>query len=263
MTAVTLTPRPALPPFTEEAVFIGRALTHSLRNVESLIMSITLPVMLMLMFVFVFGGAIDPDGEYVNYVVPGIILLCAGFGAAGTAVSVNQDMTTGIIDRFRTMPIRGWAVLTGHVVASLVRNLVATGVVVGVGLLLGFRPTGGPLEWLAALALVTLYILAITGLFAAIGLAAGSPDAASGYGFILLFLPYLSSAFVPISTMPAWLQGFANVQPITPLIESIRGLLRGGEVAEFAGVAVLWSVGIVVVATIWGAWLFRRKAARR
>jgi len=255
--------RRTLPPFTEEAVFVGRALTHSLRNVESLIMGISLPVMLMLMFVFVFGGAIAPGGDYVNYVVPGIILLCAGFGAAGTAVSVNQDMTTGIIDRFRTMPIRGWAVLTGHVVASLVRNLIATGIVVGVGLLVGFRPTGGPLEWLAALGLVALYILAITGLFAAIGLAAGSPDAASGYGFILLFLPYLSSAFVPIATMPDWLQGFAQHQPITPLIESIRGLLRGGEVAAYTPVALAWSLGIIVVAAIWGAWLFRRKAGRR
>jgi ABC-2 type transport system permease protein len=257
-----LASRPALPPFTEETVFIGRALKHSLRNVESLIMGITLPVMLMLMFVFVFGGAIEPDGAYVDYVVPGIILLCAGFGAAGTAVSVNQDMTTGIIDRFRTMPIRGWAVLTGHVVASLVRNLVATGVVVGVGLLVGFRPTGGPVEWLAALGLVALYILAITGLFAAIGLAAGSPDAASGYGFILLFLPYLSSAFVPIDTMPEWLQAFARHQPITPLIEAIRGLLMDGEVTEYAPAAVFWSVGIIVLATIWGAWLFRRRAAR-
>ena len=261
--SIALAPRPALPPFTEEAVFIGRALKHSLRNVESLIMGVTLPVMLMLMFTFVFGGAIEPGGDYVNYVVPGIILLCAGFGASATGVSVNQDMTTGIIDRFRTMPIRGWAVLTGHVVASLVRNLLATGVVVGVGLLVGFRPTGGPLEWLAALALVALYILAITGLFAAIGLAAGSPDAASGYGFILLFLPYLSSAFVPIDTMPEWLQGFARHQPITPLIESIRGLLMGGEVAGYAWVAVLWSVGIILIATVWGAWLFRRKSARR
>jgi ABC-2 type transport system permease protein len=110
MTAVTLAPRPALAPFTEESVFIGRALRHSVRNVEALLMSIMLPVMLMLLFTFVFGGALDGSGGYVDYVVPGIILLCAGFGAASTAVSVNQDMTTGIIDRFRTMPIRGWAV---------------------------------------------------------------------------------------------------------------------------------------------------------
>ena len=266
MTTVTLTagldtPR-SLPPFTEEAVFIKRALLHSLRNTESLVMGIMLPVMLMLLFTFVFGGALDSSGEYVNYVVPGIILLCAGFGASGTAVSVNQDMQNGIIDRFRTMPIRGWAVLTGHIVASLVRNLVATGVVIGVALLVGFRPTGGALEWLLAIAFVALYILAITSLFAAIGLAASSPDAASGYGFALLFLPYLSSAFVPVETMPTWLQWFSANQPITPLIEMIRGLLMGGDTAAWP-IALIWSVGIIAVATIWGAWLFRRKAGRR
>lgn len=263
MSAVSLAPRPALAPFTEESVFVGRALRHSLRNVESLLMGVMLPVMLMLLFTFVFGNAFDPTGGYVDYVVPGIILLCAGFGAAGTAVSVSQDMTSGIIDRFRTMPIRGWAVLSGHVVASLVRNLVATGVVIGVALLVGFRPSGGVVEWIAALALVALYILAITALFAAIGLASGNAEAANGYGFILLFLPYLSSAFVPVATMPEWLQGFAGHQPITPLIEAIRGLLMGGGAAGNALVAVAWCVGILIVATVWGAWLFRRKAGRR
>ncbi len=140
------------------------------------------------------------------------------------------------------MPIRGWAVLTGHIVASLVRNLVATGVVIGVALLVGFRPTGGAVDWLLAIAFVALYILAITSLFAAIGLAASSPDAASGYGFILLFLPYLSSAFVPVETMPTWLQWFSANQPITPLIETIRGLLMGGDT---------------------GAWLDRARLERR
>jgi ABC-2 type transport system permease protein len=252
----------ALPPFTEEGVFIKRALLHSLRNVESLVMGIMLPVMLMLLFTFVFGGALDSSGDYVNYVVPGIILLCAGFGASGTAVSVNQDMQNGIIDRFRTMPIRGWAVLTGHIVASLVRNLVSTGVVIGVALLVGFRPSGGVLEWAAAIGFVALYILAITSLYAAIGLAAGSPDAASGYGFILLFLPYLSSAFVPVDTMPDWLQWFSANQPITPLIETIRGLLMGGDTASWP-IALIWSFGIIAVGTVWGAWLFTRRAGRR
>lgn len=253
-----------LPLFTEEGVFIKRALLHSLRNVESMVMGIMLPVMLMLLFTFVFGGALDGGtGDYVQYVVPGIILLCAGFGASSTAVSVNQDMSMGIIDRFRTMPIRSWAVFTGHVVASLVRNLVSTAVVIGVALLVGFRPSAGPLEWLAALAFVALYILAITSLYAAIGLASSSPDAAQGYGFALLFLPYLSSAFVPIATMPGWLQGFAGNQPITPLVETIRGFLTGGDVTPYWPLALGWSILIVVVATVWGAWLFRRKAARR
>lgn len=252
----------ALAPLTEEGVFIRRALLHSLRNTESAVMAIMLPVMLMLLFTFVFGGALDRSGNYVDYVVPGIILLCAGFGAAATAVSVSQDMTTGTIDRFRTMPIRAWAVLTGHVVASLVRNLVATGVVIGVAMLVGFRPNGVALEWVGAIALVALYILAITALFAAIGLAASSAEAASGYGFILLFLPYLSSAFVPVDTMPSWLRWFSANQPVTPLVETIRGLLMGGDIAPYWPAAVAWSLGIIVVATIWGALLFRRKAGR-
>ena len=163
--------------------------------------------------------------------VPGIILLCAGFGAAGTAVGVAEDMTSGIIDRFRTMPIASAGVITGHVVASLLRNLVATTVVIVVALVVGFRPSAGPLQWLAALGLVALWILTITWLFAALGLVARSTEAAGNYGFALLFLPYLSSAFVPLATLPAGLRWFAEHQPLTPVIESIRGLLLGAEVA--------------------------------
>jgi len=255
--------RPKLRGLTAELVFVGRSLRHSLRDGESLLMAILLPVLLMLMFTWVFGGAIDPSGDYVDYVVPGIILTCAGFGASSTAVYVANDMRTGVIDRFRTMPVRASAVLTGHVVASLVRNLVATAIVIGVGVLVGFRPSATPWEWVLAASLITLYLLAITYLFAAIGLAAGSPESANGYGFILLFLPYLSSAFVPVSSMPAWLQPVAEYQPITPIIEAIRGLLMGTDAGTQPLWAVLWCVGIVVVAAVWGTWLFRRKAGRR
>lgn len=253
--------RPHLRGLSAERVFIRRSITHSLRDVETLVMSVALPVMLMLLFTYVFGGAIktaDGSGGYVQYVVPGIILLCAGFGASSTAVAVARDMTTGVIDRFRTMPLRAGAVLTGHVVASVVRNLVATGVVIAVGLAVGFRPTANPLEWIAALALVALYILTITYLFAAIGLAAGSPDAANGYGFVLLFLPYLSSAFVPVTTMPSWLQWIARNQPITPVIETLRGLLLGTAMGGEPWWAVGWCLAIIVIAAVWGRWLFRR-----
>lgn len=267
MTAITPSPAPALRPritgFTAERVFVGRSLTHSLRDGESLLMAIMLPVLLMLLFTYVFGGAIDPSGGYVDYVVPGIILLCAGFGAATTAVYVANDMTAGIIDRFRTMPLRASAVLTGHVVASLLRNLVATGIVIGVALLVGFRPTADVWGWAGAVAMIALYILAITYLFAAIGLAAGSPGAASGYGFIILFLPYLSSAFVPVSTMPDWLQWAAENQPITPIIEAIRSLLMGTPMGDSAAWAIGWCLAILAVSFAWGAWLFRRKAGRR
>ena len=255
-------PRPRITGLTAESVFAGRSLRHSLRDGESLLMAIMLPVMLMVLFTYVFGGAIDPSGGYVDYVVPGIILLCAGFGAASTAVYVAGDMKAGIIDRFRTMPLRASAVLTGHVVASLLRNLLATGVVIGVALLVGFRPTAGAWGWLGAVALIALYILAITYLFAAIGLAAGSPEAANGYGFIILFLPYLSSAFVPVATMPEWLQWVAENQPVTPIIETIRGLLMGTELGTEPLWAVGWCLLILAVATVWGGWLFTRHSRR-
>lgn len=260
----TLAPaRPRLGAFTAESTFISRSFIHSVRDVEALLMAVVLPVMLMLMFTFIFGNAIDPSGGYVDYVVPGIILLCAGFGAASTAVSVSRDMTTGIIDRFRTMPLRSGAVLTGHVVASLARNLLATGVVIAVALLVGFRPGASLLDWLGVFGIVALWILAITYLFAAIGLAASSPEAATGYGFILLFLPYVSSAFVPVETMPDWLQGIAENQPITPVIETIRALLMDTPMGDSAWLAVGWCLAIIAVSVAWGAWLFRRKAGRR
>jgi len=255
--------RPRITGITAESVFVRRSLLHSLRDGESLSMAIMLPVMLMLLFTFVFGNAIDPSGKYVDYVVPGIILLCAGFGAASTAVYVARDLQTGIIDRFRTMPLRSGAVLTGHVISSLVRNLLATGIVIGVALLVGFRPTTDFGGWVAAVGVIALYILTITYLFAAIGLAAGSPEAASGYGFIILFLPYLSSAFVPVATMPSWLQWIAENQPVTPIIETIRGLLFALPLGSQPWWAIGWCLGILLVSVAWGAWLFRRKAGRR
>ncbi|WP_111467114.1 ABC transporter permease [Microbacterium suaedae] len=255
--------RPRLGGLTAEAIFIGRSLRHSLRDAESLLMSIVLPVMLMLMFTYVFGGAIDPTGGYVDYVVPGTILTCAGFGAATTATFVAGDMTGGIIDRIRTMPLRAGAVLTGHVVASLARNLFATVVVILVALAIGFRPDASPVDWLGAIAMIAVWIFAITYLFAAIGLAAGSAEAASGYGFILLFLPYVSSGFVPLDTMPGWLHIVAEVQPVTPVVETIRMFLLGTDPGSAPAWALAWCAGIAVAASAWGAWLFRRKAGRR
>jgi ABC-2 type transport system permease protein len=175
---------------------------------------------------------------------------------------VARDMTTGIVDRFRTMPLRAGAVLTGHVVASVIRNLVATAIVVAVGLLVGFRPTAGLGGWLGALALITVYILAITYLYAAIGLAAGTPEAAAGYGFVLMFVPYLSSAFVPVDTMPTWLQWIAQNQPVTPIIETIRGLLMGTPLHAEPWWALGWCVAILAIAVAWGAWLFGRTRRR-
>ncbi|WP_096911863.1 ABC transporter permease [Neobacillus jeddahensis] len=249
--------------YVSSSVFIWRSMLHSLRNTEALIMAIVLPIMLMLLFTYVFGGAIDPGGEYVNYVVPGIILLCAGYGSSSTAVDVATDMTNGIIDRFRTMPIPSIHVITGHVVASLCRNLVATGVVIGVALLVGYRPITSITAWLAAVAIIILFILTLTWLYAAIGLVAGSPAAASGYGFVLLFLPYLSSAFVPTETMPNWLQTVAENQPITPVIETIRALLSGNAVGDHIWWAIGWCVLILAGAIVWATATFHRKAGNR
>lgn len=254
--------RPRPRGLTAEAVFIDRSLRRSLRDGESLLMAILLPVMLMLVFTWIFGGAIDPGGGYVDYVVPGIILTCAGFGASSTAVYVATDMRSGIIDRFRTLPVRASAVLTGHVVASLIRNLLATTIVVGVALLVGFRPTASAGQWIAASALIALYILAITYLFAAIGLAAGSAEAATGYGFALLFLPYISSGFVPVESMPEWLQPVAEFQPLTPIIDAIRGLLGGTPLTDEPLWAVAWCVVIIVGAVAWGSALYGRRGAR-
>ncbi|GIN86674.1 transport permease protein [Heyndrickxia sporothermodurans] len=249
--------------FVTNSVFIGRSLLHSLRNTEALIMAILLPIILMLLFTYVFGGAIDPSGHYVNYVVPGIILLCAGFGSSSTAVDVATDMTNGIIDRFRTMPIRSMNVITGHVVASLVRNLIATGIVIIIALIVGFRPTTSIMAWCAAVGVITLFILTFTWLYAAIGLVARTPSAASGYGFALLFLPYISSAFVPTNTMPHWLQGVAENQPITPVIETIRSLLMGTSVGNYVWLAIGWCLFLLIGSILWSTWIFHKKAGRR
>jgi ABC-2 type transport system permease protein len=242
---------------------VGRSLLHTIRTPDALVMAIALPVMLMLLFTYVFGGALEGDGRYVDYVVPGIILLCAGFGASSTAVEVAQDMTTGIIDRFRTMPLRASSVVTGHVVASLLRNLLATAIVIGVALAVGFRPSADVTGWGLMAGLVALYILAITFVFAAVGIAASSPDAAQGYGFVLMFLPYVSSAFVPVATMPVWLRWLASNQPLTPIIETIRGLVLGTPVGMNGVLALGWCTLLLVVALVLTAALFARRAGRR
>ena len=246
-----------------EFALIGRSLRHAIRDVESMLMAVALPVLLMLMFTFVFGGAIDPSGDYVNYIVPGIILTCAGFGAASTSLSVANDMTSGFIDRLRTMPVRSSGVITGHVVASVVKNLFATGIVFSVAVSIGFRPSADVAEWVAVIALITLYIFTITYLFAGIGLAAKSAESANGYGFVLLFLPYVSSAFVPVETMPGWLTWFADNQPITPIIDALRSLLVGTNMGDSALLSVVWCVAILAISIVWTAQLFTIRAGRR
>jgi ABC-2 type transport system permease protein len=246
----------------ETATLIGRSVRLSRRDVESLVLAIALPLMMMVLFVYVFGGAITTGGAYLDYVVPGIVLLCVGFGAATTAPTVASDMTGGMVDRLRSMPISASAFLTGHVVASLARNTVSTAIVVAAAIAMGFRPSAGPVEWAAAVALLLLYVLALSWLAAGLGVLASSVESANAMTFLMLFLPYLSSAFVPTDTMPAVLRAIADHQPITPLIETVRGLLTGGPVGSDGPVALAWTLGLLVASFLLAGWLFRRRTNR-
>jgi ABC-2 type transport system permease protein len=240
---------------------VAREMRRTIRSVDGLVTAFVIPVAIMLVFVVVFGGAIQSDGEYIDYVVPGVLILCLGFGSAATAISVAQDMTSGTIDRFKTLPIFGPAVLFGHVIASVVRNLAACVPVMGVALLLGFRPEASPLGWLAAIGYATLTIIAFTWLACAAGLVL-SVDAAASINFVFLFLPYVSSGFVPVDTMPAWLRGFAENQPFTPIIETLRDLLGGQAPGEAGWLALAWLVGILVVSYVAATVLYRTRTAR-
>jgi ABC-2 type transport system permease protein len=246
----------------DSRVMVTRSVRRSFRDPEAFFTALMLPVILMLLFVYVFGGAMDTGTSYVNYVVPGLLLLCAGFGAGTTAVGVANDMSNGIVDRFRSMPISGSSVMVGHIVASIVRNLIATTLVIGVALLVGWRPTGGVLDWVAAIALVLLFILAISWLSAAAGLLAGNPEAANGFTMIVMFLPYVSTAFVPGDSLPSWLRGFAEHQPFTPVIETLRGLWMGTPIGDQAWWAAAWCLGIITVSAPAAAWLFDHRTSK-
>lgn len=245
----------------EALTMAARCIRLSMRNLDALLTSLMLPVLLMLVFVYLFGGAIETGTTYVTYVVPGVILLCAGFGSATTAVTVSQDMTGGIVDRLRSMDVSGASVLAGHVAASVARNAASAVLVFGVALLIGFRPHAGALDWLAACAILLAFVLAVSWLAAAIGLLARSPEAAGGFTFVVMFLPYASSAFVPVDTMPSWIQGFAQHQPVTPVIESLRGLLLGAPVGSHPWTALVWCGAILAVSVAVSGLLFRRRTA--
>jgi ABC-2 type transport system permease protein len=255
------TPTRPRSPIGDSLIMIGRSLRLSRRNLDAMMTSLMLPIMLMLLFVYLFGGAIHTGTTYVTYVVPGVLLLCAGFGSSLTAVSVSHDMTGGIVDRFRSMDIGGASVLAGHVIASVARNLASTILVFGVAFLIGFRPNAGPLQWLAATAVLLLFILAISWFSATIGLLTKSPEAAGGFTFFVMFLPYPSSAFVPINTMPSWIHGFARNQPVTPVIETMRGLLLNTPVGTSPWRALAWCGGILVTSIVLSSVFFRNRTA--
>ena len=252
---------PILAVLTDAVTMSGRSLRMARRNVDVLLTSLLLPVLIMLLFVYLFGGAIETGTRYVTYVVPGVVLLSAGFGAATTAVSVTTDLTGGIVDRFRSLDVAGASILAGHVAASVVRNIASTVLVFAVAFAIGFRPSAGPLDWLAAVGILVVFIVAISWLSAAFGLVARSPEAAGGFSFLVMFLPYPSSAFVPVETMPGWLHGIANNQPVTPVIETLRGLLLDTPVGASPWKALAWSLAILVAAVTASGVLFRRRTA--
>lgn len=246
---------------TPALTMTGRCLRLNRRDVDALITSMMLPLMLMLVFVYFFGGAIDTGTQYIDYVVPGILVLCAAFGSSGTAVRVSEDMKGGIIDRFRSLDVGGTSILAGHVVAGTVRNCLSTTLVLGAGILIGFRPTASPAAWLAAAGILLVFLVSLSWLSAAVGLLAKTPEAAAGFTFVMMFLPYPSSAFVPIETMPTWLHGFADHQPVTPLIETLRGLLHDQPVGSAPWLALAWCAGILAVAVGVSGALFRGRTA--
>jgi ABC-2 type transport system permease protein len=243
---------------SEAMILTARCLRLSRRQLDALLTALLLPVLLMVMFVELFGG--ETGTSYVIYVVPGVLVLCAGFSSGLTAVAVCQDMTSGCIDRLRSMDVRGASLLGGHVAASVVRNLVSGLLVLAVALALGFHPHADALQWLQAGGILLAFILAISWLSAATGLLARSPEAANGITFLVMFLPYASSAFVPVHTMPDWLRGFAAHQPITPLADALRALLLGRPAGSNAWVALAWCAGIVAVSVVAASGLFARRS---
>ncbi|HEX4432160.1 MAG TPA: ABC transporter permease [Frankiaceae bacterium] len=263
MSDLALTPalRSAKTPALADAwTLVTRAFRLSLRNIDGLITALALPVMLMLMFVYLFGGAIDVGGKYVDFVVPGVILVCVGFGAATTAVSVSHDLTGGIIDRFRSMDVRAEALINSHVVASVARNLLSSLLVFAVAFAIGFRSGASVGGWLAAAGVLALFVLALSWFAASVGILARSPEAANGVTFLVSFLPYASSAFVPIHTMPGWLQGFARNQPVTAVVDTLRALFTGQPAGAPAWHAIAWSLAIIAVSVTAAGVLFRRRA---
>lgn len=240
-----------------------RNVIYNIRNLDTLLTAIILPVAMMLLFVFVFGGAIDVGAvNYVNYVTPAIILICIGYCAATTAVSIQVDMQAGIIDRFRSMSISRSCVLAGQVTASVMRNALSTILVIMVALLIGFRPAAGLAGWLLIAVLLLLYTVTFTWAALFFGLKAKTAESASVFGFAALFLPYLSSAFVPIETMPYALRIFARYQPFTPITDALRSLLAGTADKTAIAIAFVWIIGVGAAAYFASLSAYRSKTRR-
>ncbi|RKS73560.1 ABC-2 type transport system permease protein [Actinomadura pelletieri DSM 43383] len=256
MSALTLAAR-------DSSTMVRRQLRRLVRYPSMTVQLILTPVVILVVFVYVFGGALG-DGlgggrdAYVDYVVPGVLLMAVATAATGTAVMVATDMTEGIIARFRTMRISRASVLTGHVVGAVVQQLLGMAAVIGVALAMGFDPNATIVEWLAAAGLLTLFVIAVTWLSVALGMRSSTPEAASNAPMPLILLPFLGSGFVPTDSMPAVLRWFAEYQPFTPVMETVRGLLLGTPIGNSAAIATAWCIGIAAVSYLWARHTFNR-----
>lgn len=246
---------------SDSLVLIRRSLTHIVKSMDQLLSVLFQPIMFMLLFRYVFGGAIDTGGTtYVNFLVAGILVQSAAFGAMTTSVGVATDLQRGIIDRFKSLPMFSSTVLTGHVVADLVRNFISSVVMITVGLLVGFRPEANFVEWLMVFGLLMLFSFTFSWIAVIIGLVAKSVEAVQWFGFILIFpLTFASSAFVPTEGMPTVLRVFAENQPVTQVIDAIRALLNGMPMGDHGWKATLWCLVGLAIAMPVSAYMFRHR----
>jgi ABC-2 type transport system permease protein len=253
----------------DSATMLRRNLRHAMRYPSMTVSVVGMPILMLLLFVDVFGGAMSSSlagavshaTTYIDYVVPGILVMTVATGSMPTAVAVCTDMTEGIVARFRTMAISRSSVLTGHVLGSIIQTMLSVGLVIGVSLLLGFRPTADPISWIAAMTVLALLALAFTWLAVALGLVAKTPEGASNVVLPLFLLPFISSAFVPLATMPSGVRWFAQYQPFTSIIDTLRGLLTGAPIGDSGIIAVAWCLGIAVAGYLWARRTFNRGPA--
>lgn len=241
-------------------VLLGRLMRNIMRSPDTIITVAITPIMMMLLFVYVFGGAIETGtNNYVNYLLPGILLMAIASGVAYTSVRLFTDVKSGLMSRFITMPIKRSSILWAHVLTSLVSNALTLVVVFLIALLMGFRSSADFLDWLAVAGIIGLFTLALTWLAVIPGLTAKSMEGATAYSYPLIFLPFVSSAFVPTETMPTVVRAFAENQPVTSIVNAIRALLYGGAIGNEIWIALAWCVGIMIIAYLFASKAFKRQ----
>lgn len=248
--------------FHDVSVMLGRSMRHIVRSMDTIITVTIMPIAFMLLFVYVFGGAIQTGtGNYVNYLLPGIMLIAIASGIAYTSYRLFMDMQRGIFERFHSMPIARSAVLWGHVLTSLVSNAISVIIIILVAFMIGFRSSAGVLSWLAVVGILALFTLALSWLAVIAGLSAKSVDGASAFSYPLLFLPFISSAFVPTESMRPAVRAFAENQPVTSIVEAIRALLAEKPVGNDIWIALAWCLSILIIAYISAMRVYKRKIA--